>query len=301
MTRPQTPTAPQLGTLLIGTDFSAPSSEALRWVGEHLAPAARLVLVHVIELPRLPAFLGGPFPQQAEVERTLRAGAEERLEATRGSFAEGRVRAEIRAGHPDRELAAAASEAGADLVAVGRHGMQRGIWKLLGSTVEGLMESCAVPVLLCRNPLDRQPRTILVVVDESGPSRRALAWGAAIARQHRAELVVLHVINDWYARQVERVGSRAQAEVLLEGMASRARQWLDGILEGLGLDGALPEVRTGGVVAEILAAAESRHADLLVMGGTGEGRHLTHRLGSVTRAVLQAGHCPVLVVGEGAG
>jgi len=158
------------------------------------------------------------------------------------------------------------------------------------------MQVSDVPVLLCRNPLDQPPRTILVVVDESEPSRTALAWGAAIARQREATLVVVHVINDWYARQVERVGSKAQAEVLLEAMAERARRWLHETLEGLALDDALVEVRSGGVVAEILAAAERCHADLLVMGGTGAGRHATPRLGSVTRAVLHAGHCPVLVV-----
>jgi len=233
------------------------------------------------------------------VERTLRAGAEERLEALRRSFGEGRVRTELRVGHADRELTAAAGESGADIVAVGRHGQQRGIWKLLGSTVEELMRNSDVPVLLCRNPLDRPPQTVLVVVDESEPSRAALTWAGAIARQRDVTLVVLPVINDWYARQAERVGSKTQAEVLLEAMAGRARRWLQETVEGLALDDAVVEVRSGGVVAEILAATERCRADLLVMGGTGAGRHGTARLGSVTRAVLHAGHCPVLIVRGG--
>lgn len=284
---------------MIGADFSAPSSEAVRWVGRHLAPAARLVLVHAIELPHLPGLLGGPFPHQEEVERTLRAGAEERLEALRDAFPEGRVLTRVATGRPEQVLAAAARETGAGLVAVGRYGVQRGIWKLLGSTVEALMESCEVPVLLCRNPLERTPQAILVVVDESEPSRDALAWGAAVARLHDAELAVLHVVNDWYARQAERVGSKAQAEVLLEAMVERAGRWLEETLRDSGLENARPQVCAGGVVAEILAAAERTRADLLVMGGTGAGRQATRRLGSVTRAVLHAGHCPVLVVRAG--
>lgn len=301
MAEAQSSTRAKLETVVVGTDFSLQSSEAVRWIGERLAPEARLVLVHAVELPHLPGFLGGPFPHQDEIERTLRAGASERLETLRGSFAEGRALTQVRVGAPVRQLAEAVTESEADVVAVGRHGTQRGVWKLLGSTVVGLLDRCHVPVLVCHDPPDRPLETVLLAIDGSEASRTALAWGLAVAARRQAKLVVLHVINDWYARQVQRVGSQSQARVLLEAMEQRARTWLDELLAGEDLDAALPVVRSGDIVAEILAEAESSRADLLILGATGSGRHATRRLGSVARAVLHTVHCPVLVVRSAAG
>lgn len=287
---------PQLETVVLGTDFSAPSCATVRWVGRRLAPSAELVVVHSIELPDLPGFLGGELPHRDEIEATLRAGATDRLAALRAELEPARVRTEVQLGRPVDQLAVAAAHFEADLIAVGKRGAQRGLWRLLGSTAEGLLHRSPLPILVCHDPLDRPPRTVLVALDESEPARAALDWGLGLASAHEAQLVVLHVVTDWYARQVERIGSRKQSAVVLDAMAERARGWLRDSLAEVGGEDLQVTVRTGDVVRGILDEADAVDADLLILGGTGSGRHGGGRLGGVARAVLQAAHRPLLIV-----
>ncbi|HEY9480241.1 MAG TPA: universal stress protein, partial [Gemmatimonadaceae bacterium] len=64
----------QLNRVLVGIDFSAPSLAAARWVAEHFAPRAELVLIHVIPEPRTPPYLArvrrAAHPDTATAERT---------------------------------------------------------------------------------------------------------------------------------------------------------------------------------------------------------------------------------------
>lgn len=62
-----------------------------------------------------------------------------------------RVRTEVRRGDPVREIAAAASEAGADLIAMTTHGRSGLRRALFGSVAEAVLRQVEVPVFLMRS------------------------------------------------------------------------------------------------------------------------------------------------------
>jgi len=45
--------------VVVGVDFGSASLAAARWTARHLMPEAELVLVHVVEVPKVPAYLRG--------------------------------------------------------------------------------------------------------------------------------------------------------------------------------------------------------------------------------------------------
>jgi nucleotide-binding universal stress UspA family protein len=133
-------------------------------------------------------------------------------------------------------------------------------------------------------------RTILVPTDFSERSAHAFGLACALARDHGARLVVLHVLAPPAAVYM--------GVTPPEPDRSRHEHWEQ--LCRLGPRD--PRVRVERLLAEgepagaILQAARDNHCDLIVMGThghTGLGRVL---LGSVAEAVLRQAPCPVVTV-----
>ncbi len=140
-----------------------------------------------------------------------------------------------------------------------------------------------------------QIRRILVPVDFSPNSRKAVDYASAFAKQFGATLTFLHVVQLNYAygefgaidfTAVERE-MRAGAEKELAGLISAAA--------GTGLD-ARSMVREGSPPKVIADVARELQSDLLVIsthGYTGL-RHVL--MGSIAESVVRYAPCPVLVV-----
>jgi len=73
-------------------------------------------------------------------------------------------------------------------------------------------------------------------------------------------------------------------------------QELQGQLAGCRLDRAEILIREGEPVSEILALAEERHFDLIVMGTRGLGALADAVMGSTARRVIRRAKIPVLVI-----
>jgi nucleotide-binding universal stress UspA family protein len=139
-------------------------------------------------------------------------------------------------------------------------------------------------------------RSILVPLDFSPPSKQALGYAAAFARQFKARLTLLHVVEpiatpDFAASfplALENDEAKAAAVKELE-RAVKAARIPRGSVEKL-------LVRFGRSFHEIAEAARTRKADLIIIsthGYTGLKRAL---LGSTTERVVRHAPCPVLVV-----
>jgi len=132
---------------------------------------------------------------------------------------------------------------------------------------------------------------IVVGVDGSAPSRRALAWAAHEARLRGDSLVA---VIAWHVPA--QLGYPAVPTFAFD-FEGAARQELAEVLEQeLGEDApaVLPRVEHGPAAAVLIDA--SRGADLLVVGSRGHGEFSGMLLGSVSQHCTAHAHCPVVVV-----
>ena len=138
--------------------------------------------------------------------------------------------------------------------------------------------------------------TVVVGVDGSEGSRRALAWAADEAREHQARL---RVVTTWTPPPVAAGAGYASLPWYGEADLSQIaeRQQTDAVTEVLGEK---PDLQIERVVDEGHAAPHlikaSAGADLLVVGCRGHGGFAGMLLGSVSQHVAAHAECPVVIV-----
>ncbi len=137
---------------------------------------------------------------------------------------------------------------------------------------------------------------IIVGVDGSGHSQRALAWAmneAAIRHVPLTVLTVHEAIRGYYGGMAVYADDPARTE---EARVA-AQQESDKVLAGL--TGPHPEPVTvkavhGFPVEELINAGKD--ADMIVLGSRGAGGFTRLLMGSTAGQVAQHAHCPVLIV-----
>ena len=140
-----------------------------------------------------------------------------------------------------------------------------------------------------------QFRKILVPVDFSEPSRKALTYGLILASQFKAKLILAHIVPESsalaYAFPIETfVIEREQRD-----KANREIQKLVPAEHAAGLD-LQTVVKTGHIDVELLGMVKDEAIDLVIMGT--HGRRYLGRwfIGSVTEHLLRRVPVPVLTV-----
>ena len=137
---------------------------------------------------------------------------------------------------------------------------------------------------------------IIVGVDGSGHSRRALEWAMkeAALRHEALNVITVHqAVKGYYGTAVVNPEDRALTEQAREAAEAEASKVLAELGESRP-DTVTVTAVNGFPVEEILAAAE--HADIIVLGSRGSGGFTRLLLGSVSSQIAQHAHCPVLIV-----
>ncbi len=141
-------------------------------------------------------------------------------------------------------------------------------------------------------------KRILVPMDFSTSSRRALNYASGVAQKFDASLHLVHVCEvpsmmtasmDAYAIAYtdwsQRLGEEAERELVK-------------ITRSLGGLTVTTEVLFGSAALAIVEAAETNDADLIVMGTHGHGAVMHLMMGNVAERVVRTAPCPVLTVRE---
>jgi nucleotide-binding universal stress UspA family protein len=143
-------------------------------------------------------------------------------------------------------------------------------------------------------PAEHIRPVIVVAIDGSPPSSRALKWAAEEARFRGADL---RVVRAWNV-PVYSVGFAGLPEGVFEDAPTIAAQDMDEqIAAVLSAEPSVPIERVieyGQAAHVILDAAKG--ADLVVLGSRGRGGFSGLFLGSVSTQVLHHAKCPTLVV-----
>lgn len=147
------------------------------------------------------------------------------------------------------------------------------------------------------NPSPFSIKRILVPVDFSECSRKALRYAIPFAQQFGASLTLLFVTQINYA-----VGEFGLIDSpLMEGQVREAAEKAMDKLLAEEIGDAVPatkQTRIGRPASEIAAAAKELEADLIIISTHGHTGLKHVFLGSVTENVARLAPCPVLVVRE---
>jgi glycine betaine transporter len=144
-------------------------------------------------------------------------------------------------------------------------------------------------------------RKILVPIDFSEHSAKALAYAVDLATRFDAHILVLHVWEPPRTMGLEfgiyPIEQGSVLQILEEETTRRAQQFVaeQAKPEGLRLDTLAVQGVPYDVIVDI---AESRHIDLIVMGTHGRSGLSRFFLGSVAEKVVRHAHCPVLTIRE---
>jgi nucleotide-binding universal stress UspA family protein len=135
------------------------------------------------------------------------------------------------------------------------------------------------------------PARIIVGVDGSDGSARALAWAAALVEGTSGEIVAVHALGLLTdlgdGSVVPSMGHRDQVVTLLE-------QWCWPLTEASVVHRCV--VVDGDPVTALLRTAREEEADLVVVGCRGTGGHPGLVLGSTSQQVVYQADRPVVVV-----
>jgi nucleotide-binding universal stress UspA family protein len=188
-----------------------------------------------------------------------------------------------------------------DLIVMGTHG-RRGLGHLfLGSVAEEVVRMAHCSVLTIRERKEPLPveavERILVPVDFSEHSKRALAYAKELAAAYQTRLQLLHVVEEVIHPAFYRA-SGPSILALKPDLRTTVEHELRNFLKEIKGPEAAADfyVIEGRAAHAIVNFAESYHSDLVVIsthGLTG----LVHMLhGSVTEKVVRTAPCPVLTV-----
>jgi len=286
------------GLIVVGVDGSAGSQRAVEWAASEGARRhARLRVSHVLDDPFLPAdALTAESPTGARVVAAAKALVAETTDMISGKWPEVTVTSSLRLGKAGRELLRSAD--GADLLVVGSHGHSGLVAAALGSVSTYVAAHAEIPTAVVSSDAggveDRPHGQVVVGVDGSAASSRAVGFAFDAASQLGRELIVAHAVWDPMTESMAVVSLLSHIErVAIDDTDVRA------IAETVaGWREEYPDVRTSELVfngrpAHVLEEL-STDAGLMVVGTRGRSGLAT--LGSVSLGVLRKAHCPVVVV-----
>ena len=275
--------------IVVGIDESDHSQAALRWAAEHARIEAQpltavMAWAYLDQHGEKPGQAFDPAYSQETAERTVKALVAREL--GEGASA---VSCVAICDLPPAALRDAST--GAELLVVGARGMGGFRGLALGSVSRRALHDATCPVVVVHDDASRLGKPVVVGVDGSEGSQRALEWAIGHARRRGVRAIVIYA---WRGPSVPQLwyGPHADPDVL----ARRASQFLDAQLADLDTSGVEIERRAVDNRPSAALIEAGVLASLVVVGSRGHGQVTNVVLGSVSDQVAHHATCPVVVV-----
>ena len=270
------------GEVVVGYDGSGDSELALEWADELAAEQGRPLRVLISEVDPT---------QVLEATSDWHAAKMAQLEAdARDWLAGARTRdshVELATDPPTQALIDASARAATVVVGARGHSLLSGV--VLGSVSQHVTRHASCPVVVVRRANHPDHSRIVVGVDGSSGSRKALEFAFDHASRTGASITAIHAWRNsghTYSGEglVEEI--RAAERILSEALAGFGDQYPDVKVTSE----AIP------VPPQRVLADASHSSALVVVGSRGLGAFAGLLLGSVSQSVLHHSHCTVAVV-----
>jgi nucleotide-binding universal stress UspA family protein len=276
--------------ILVATDLSARSDRALEraaaLANEH---AAFLTVIHVVDEDLLE-------PVAEAQEKAAREAIMAHIDALRGSSAPG-VSVKVVFGRAHAAIVEVSEKSATDLVVLGLHREDALKDMFRGTTVERIIRAGNVPVLLVKDRVAGPYQRIMVAVDFSVYSRRAVAFATSFAPE--AELFLVHAYDVPFKGFIHGEDTEREAR---ENHERQLQRMIDEEMAPFLADRerGTPRVRAvmqqGSPHEVIRDQVAALKPDLLVLGTHGRTGVAHAVLGSVAEYVLNAPPCDVLAI-----
>jgi nucleotide-binding universal stress UspA family protein len=277
--------------VLVGVDGSEPSMKAAEWAAADAAASGGKVSVCYVS--DLSAVADVPLPK--ELRQQARAQAQsivDRALARIRSAGPIDATGEVMEGNPSGALIRRA--ANAEQVVLGSHGAGGFAQLVLGSVGAAVATHSPCSVVIVRGEL-RDRHGVVVGVDSSGRSERALEYAFEYAARHGGRVHAVHAIHGrgaplpmpplsaraWVTQQEHEATQR----LLADAVAPWALKYPAVDVEAT--------VVAGSAISALVRAAKD--ATLVVVGSRGHGGFTGLLLGSVSHALLRHADCPVAI------
>jgi len=286
--------------VVVGVDGSEGAAEALVWAARE-AVLKDLPLTAVMVWGYLDQHHAGgvtPFdPGYGEADAL--AALDVSVTATLDAHSAARVRRRVVCDLAAHALLDSAGDA--ELLVVGARGLGGFRGLLLGSVSQQCLAHARCPVAVIRAggaaPEGATMERIVVGVDGSDTSQRAVAWALEEGRLRQAAVQVVHAWHTPHVGGHPFIGAIFDPEPFEDG----GRAMLESVLSDVDTSGLpVPVERVlvcGTGATAILESAKG--ADLVVVGSRGRGGFSGLLLGSVSHQVTHHAACPVVVVPTG--
>lgn len=270
------------GEIVVGYDGSSDSELALDWADELATEQGRRLRLLISEVDQTQVFEATSEwheSKMAELERD----AHDRLA---GAQAKEKT-VEMVDIPPAQALIDASAKAATIVVGARGHSLLSGV--LLGSVSQHVTRHASCPVVVTRTPYHPDSRRVIVGVDGSTGSRKALDFAFEHASRSGSSVTAIH---GWRGAGGGYPGNglveeiQAAERIIAEALAGYAEQYPDVAVVTEAIP--LPPQRA--------LADASQAAELVVVGSRGRGAFTGLMLGSVGQSVLHHARCPVAVV-----
>lgn len=270
-----------IARLLVGSDLSPRAGWAVDRaleIADRFGAAVRILSVVDEDLP-----MGIRDRRIAETDDLLRTA----VTRDDGSAA---VTIRVEAGADHVTIVDHAAAWPADMILLGTHRERPVLDLFIGTTVERVLRRGDRPVLVVKNPVAGPYRRVLVAVDFSVYSRRALRFAADLAPD--AEVRAVHAYDLPFLSQAGTAAlDRAQ------GLSTEILEQLDTLVRATVGDGRVDcALRIGGVIPVIGQEVADWAPDLLVVGTHGRAGVSHALLGSVAERCLKDPQTDILAV-----
>ncbi len=291
----------RLHTILAATDLSAAARLACeRAVRLASACDARLELQHVVNTGALDSLRLLFASQPDDLQQRLLDEAREEL---RNLLAElhdglgGSANLHLGIGNVVNEITRQADALDADLLVLGAHGSSLVRDLIVGSTTERVLRRTGRPLLVVRRPAPRGYRQVLIPVDFSARSLKAIEVARRLAP--KAALVLLHTFEVPFEGRLRHAGVSEQELAALRASAQREGETrMAELIARAGLPAAALHslVLYGDPSVQILEHERLQGSELIVIGKRGQNSLEDLLLGSVTKHILSQAQSDVLVI-----
>ena len=292
----------RFNTILVPTDFSRLSQQAIRWAKFMAQPShgtVHLIHVHDFEFA-IPADVALELISPVDVDRML----QEDLcrVAAKHDLPNPKKTCHLRSGRAFDQIGKLAEEIEADLIVTSTHGYTGLQHAILGSTAERTVRHATRPVLVARSAKAgrvRAPRLkkIVVPLDFSKCSKIALRYAINLARCFNARLFLVHIVRLDYRLMADGYAMYA-AEEIMKGAHEAAEEEMRRLVAATDFGKAEFEtsIETGSPEIRVCSYAREVAADVIVASTHGRTGFRHVLIGSTAEQIVRDAECPVLVV-----